>query len=140
VAEAKKKRRVVKKSETVRERASKSAEAKPKPRHLHRTVHRASGPLKSAAKAIGKALRPLSFLLVPFKTRPARFVGRILAKVLLLNYVKNSWQELRLVEWINRRDTLKLTGAVFVFAIAFGLTVALLDYGLDKVFKALILN
>jgi preprotein translocase SecE subunit len=140
VAEAKKKRRVVKKSETVRERASKAAEAKPKQQHVRRTVHQANRPIKAAGRAIAKAARPFAFLLKPFKTRPARFVGRILAKILLLGYISKSWGELRQVEWPKRRDILKLTGAVFVFAIAFGLLVAVLDYGLDKVFKALILK
>jgi preprotein translocase SecE subunit len=79
-------------------------------------------------------------LLAPFKTRPARFVGRVLAKILFLNYIRNSWRELRQVSWPKRRETIKLTAAVFVFATAFALLIAVVDYGLDKVFKLLLLE
>ena len=134
------KRRVVKKSETVREKASKAAETKPKRHRVRKAVSQTNRPIKALWRAVKKLLKPFSPLLIPFKTRPARFVGRILAKILLINYIYNSWLELRKVEWINRRSTLKLTGAVFVFAITFSLLIAIVDYGLDKVFKALILN
>ena len=138
MAEAKKKRRVVKKSETVREKREKANELKPKQRRVRHTVGKAGKPVKAVGRGVAKAARPLNPLLKPFRTRPARFVGRILAKVLFINYIRASWQELRLVEWPNRRETTKLTLAVFVFAISFALLIAVLDFGLDKVFKQLL--
>lgn len=139
MAEAKpKKKRQIKKSETIRQQAVKAGEAKPKPRRIRRTVKKAGTPVKAAGRGVTKVARPFSFLLWPFRTRPARFIGRILSKVLLFRYFASSWQELRLVVWPDRRTTLKLTLAVFIFAISFSLIVAVADYGLDKLFKQLL--
>jgi preprotein translocase subunit SecE len=69
-----------------------------------------------------------------------RFIGRILYKIFLIGYFKNSWKELRQVTWPGRKETWKLTFAVFMFAIVFGTIIALVDYGLDKVFRHLILK
>ena len=139
MAEAKKKRRVVKKSETVRDRAAKAQVQAPKKRRIHRkAANAASKPVRAAGRGIGKVAKPFSFLLWPFKTRPARSVGRVLASVLLFRYFRESWKELRKVTWPTRRETYKLTLAVFVFAVSFGLLIAVVDYGLDKVFKQLL--
>ena len=140
MAEQKRKKRVIKKAETVREKASKAADAKPKPRRIHKTFHKVKSPIGKFFKLIAKLLRPFRFLLWPFKTRPARFIGRILGKILLINYIRASWKELKLVEWPDRRSVMKLTGAVFVFAIVFAVLISVIDYGLDKLFKSLILN
>lgn len=86
-----------------------------------------------------KALRPLGFILRPFKLKPVRFVGRMLSKVLLLGYFKASWQELRQVSWPDRKETTKLTFAVFIFAVGFGLLIAATDYGITKIFEEVIL-
>jgi hypothetical protein len=51
----------------------------------------------------------------------------------------SAWKELRQVTWPGRKETRQLTLAVFVFATVFGLMVTLTDYGLDKVFKKVIL-
>ena len=68
--------------------------------------------------------------------RPFRFIGRLLVP----RYLRNSWRELRLVVWPTRRQTLQLTSAVVMFAIVFGAVVAAFDYGLDKLFKEVILR
>ena len=142
MAEEKKKRRIVKKTkpETVRERAAKASEAEVKPRRIRNTASKANKPLKAIGRGAALGARPFSFLLAPFRTRPARFVGRLLTKIFFLKYIRNSWRELRQVSWPNRHDTIKLTLAVFVFATAFALLVAVVDYGLDKVFKLLLLE
>lgn len=133
------KKRQLKKAETVRQRAEKAGVEK-KPRRVTRAGKAAAKPVKKLGSFIVRLLRPFRFLLWPFKTRPARFVGRILKKVLLLNYFRESWRELRMVTWPNRRQTIKLTFAVFVFAIFFSVMIGLVDYGLDKLFKQLILK
>lgn len=139
MADAKKKRRVVKKApETVRQKREKAADVKPKQRRVRQTASKAGTPLKAIGRAIRKVFRPFSFLLKPFRTRPARFAGRILAKILLVNYIRNSWKELRLVEWPDRRSTFKLTVAVFIFAIVLSSLVAVLDFGLDKLFRQIL--
>lgn len=141
MAEAsKKKRRIIKKAETVRERAAKAAETTPKPRRIKRTASTAAKPVRLAGQGIKKAASPFAFLLRPFRTRPMRAIGRFLAKVLLLAYIRNSWREVRQVTWPSAKETAKLTLAVFAFAIAFALIIAVVDYGLDKVFKELLLK
>lgn len=87
-----------------------------------------------------RIFRPFRFVLKPFKTRPARFIGRLLSKILLLNYFKTSWHELRHVTWPGRKETLQLTFAVFAFAIGFGLLIAVVDYGLSKLFQEVLLR
>ncbi len=142
MAEAKepaKKKRQVKKPETVRERAEK-ANVERKPRRIKRAGKSAAKPLKASGRFIAKIVRPFRFLLWPFKTRPMRFIGRILKKVLLLNYFRESWREVKLVTWPDRKQTTKLTIAVFAFAIFFSVLVGVVDYGLDKIFKQLILK
>jgi preprotein translocase subunit SecE len=70
-------------------------------------------------------------------------VGRALKKVLgwlVPRYFVNSWREVRQVTWPTRRETWRLTAAVFVFAIIFGALVAVVDKGLDEIFKKVILK
>lgn len=137
---AKKKRRVVKKSETVREQADKAIAKAGQPskrRHIRRT---ASGPFRALFRLIATIFRPFRFVLIPFKTRPVRFIGRLLASILLLKALRNAWRELRQVEWPGAKETTKLTTAVFIFAIIFGIIIALTDYGLDKVFRKVLIK
>jgi len=138
---AEKKRRVVKKpTESVREKATK-AQDKPVKRRLHRTAATAaSKPVRAAGRGVKKAAKPFAFAVKPFRTRPARFIGRVMTSILFLRYFRESWKELRNVTWPNRRETLKLTLAVFVFAIGFGLIISVVDFGLDKLFKELLLK
>ncbi|MEI6480759.1 MAG: preprotein translocase subunit SecE [Candidatus Saccharibacteria bacterium] len=128
------------KLETVRERTEQTNNAKPKSRIVARSARAASTPFRFFGRLIARIARPFRFLLRPFKTRPVRFVGRVLSRVLLLRYFRDSWKELRLVTWPDRKETRQLTLAVFAFAIVFGLMVTVTDYGLDKVFKKLILK
>jgi len=52
----------------------------------------------------------------------------------------NAWREVRQVTWPSRRETWRLTGAVFIFAIVFGALVYGVDTGLDALFKKVILK
>ena len=127
------------KLETVRERSENTPVSKSRVRKAATTAKKASGPLRTVGRVISKLAHPFRFLLAPFRTKPARFVGRILNKVLLINYFISAWKELRQVTWPGRKETRQLTLAVFIFATVFGLMVTLTDYGLDKVFKKVIL-
>ena len=71
-----------------------------------------------------------------------RFMRPILSPLrwLVPAYFINSWREVRQVTWPNRRETWRLTLAVFIFAIIFGSLVASVDKGLDILFKKLIFN
>jgi preprotein translocase SecE subunit len=59
---------------------------------------------------------------------------------LMPKYFINSWREVREVTWPTRKETWRLTLAVFVFAIVFGALVAGVDKGLDVLFKKLVLR
>lgn len=81
-----------------------------------------------------------------FNNRFGRFLRlgfRSLLKVLSLiapKYFVNSWREVRKVIWPTRRETWRLTLAVFVFSVIFGALVASLDKGLDEIFKKVVLK
>ncbi len=75
---------------------------------------------KLGASGVGRLLRPLRFLV------PTYFI--------------NAWREVRQVTWPSRRETWRLTLAVFIFAIVFGSLVAGVDKGLDEIFKKVILK
>lgn len=59
---------------------------------------------------------------------------------LMPTYFINSWREVRQVSWPNRRETWRLTLAVFIFAVVFGSLVAGVDKVLDLLFKKVILK
>jgi preprotein translocase SecE subunit len=122
---------------TVRERSQ--TVKKNSPQRVRKTAKKAAKPFQLVGSGLVIMFRPFRFVLQPFKTRPVRFVGRILAKVLLINYFLGSWEELRKVTWPNRKNTIRLTLAVFAFAIVFGIVIAVVDFGLDKLFRKILL-
>ncbi len=132
MAEEKKKRRTVKKTETVRQRASKAA-TPPKKRRLKQTASSIATPFR-AARQIGRREYHLPL--------PENRAGRILGKRVRLfpKFFGNAWRELRQVEWPGRKETTKLTFAVFIFALVFGAVIAVTDYGLDKLFRKVLLK
>ena len=141
MAEAKKnKRRIRSAPETLRERTEKTSKKPLKSRRLRKTVRTAGRPFAWLWQLVVKILRPFRFILRPFKTKPLRFIGRLLAAVLLLKYFRQSFSELKEVAWPDRKQTTQLTLAVFTFAIVFGLLVAITDFGLDKLFKKVLLK
>lgn len=55
-------------------------------------------------------------------------------------YVRDSWHELRQVEWPNRRATWSLTWAVLAFTVFFAVIVTLLDWLFQFIVKSVILR
>lgn len=133
---AKPKRRV-KNPETFRERAVKASEASGKPSKARR-LQQAGGKVASpVAGPVRRAWRKL------WSVQPFKFIARILhwiGLVLLPPYVRNSWKELRLVTWPKWKESRSLTFAVLIFAVVFGAAVAIVDYGLDKLFRHILLK
>lgn len=127
-----KKKRVLRKAETVRERSVKPAKAI-KPRRIKLAGKKLRRPFAAAAK-IGKKEYYLPL--------PKNKIGNFLNKKrnLIPGFFKASYAELKLVSWPNAKTTINLSVAVFLFAFFFGLVVALADYGLDKLFKQLIIK
>ena len=81
-------------------------------------------------KQIGHGLRWF------FRLRVVRFIGRLLG----FTYIRDSWRELRKVTWPSFRESLRLTAAVIVFSVIFGAIIAVVDFGLDKVFRQILLK
>ena len=81
-------------------------------------------------KQIGHALRWF------FKLRVIHFIGKIIG----FKYIRDSFSQLRTVTWPTFKESMRLTSAVVGFAIVFGLFVAFIDFGLDKIFKDILLK
>jgi len=123
-------KRQVKNPETFRERAVKANEAPDKPSKANRVKSGVGKPLGKIFRPVGRALAKL-VKIQPFKT---------IALVVAPPYVRNSWAELKLVTWPTRHQSFRLTFAVLVFAVIFGITIAGVDFVLDKVFREIILD
>ncbi len=125
----KKVKRPLRKAETMRDKSTKQAKARPSGARIRRTATAASKPIK----AVGRTAKKEYHFVTPrqkgvggFLTRSRRFTP---------GYVRSSYKELRMVTWPTRGETWRLVTAVFVFSIAFGLVIAIVDYGLEKLFK-----
>lgn len=130
---AEKKKRVVKKAESVRDRAKK-ADIPKKPGKAKRVVSAAGKPIKSASQVGRKEYHLIKL--------PENKLGKFLSKRVhfMPSYLRNAWNEIKQVEWPNARETTKLTAAVLTFAIIFGAIVYVLDFGLNKLFREILLG
>lgn len=81
-------------------------------------------------KQIGHALRWF------FTSKPMRFITKWTG----IRYIIDSWSELRGVTWPSFKQSVRLTGAVIVFSLVFGLIIAVVDFFLDKLFKQILLK
>jgi preprotein translocase SecE subunit len=126
-------KRKLRNPESFREKALKASAEKPENRIFKRIKMVSAYPFKLAGRGI-KAFFGLK-LFKPFR-KPARIVG----KILFPSYFRKSFEELKLVTWPTFTQSRQLTFAVLVFAVVFGLSIAGLDWGLDKVFRNLLLK
>ena len=125
----------IRKVETVRERVEK-AETKPTRRRPVRATGRVvAKPFKAAARVGRKEYYPIK------QSERNRFIHFMTKRrSWVLRYFKDAWKEMKQVVWPTRRQTWALTFAVYIFAIVFGTIVALTDFGLEKVFKRILLK
>ena len=116
---------------SLRERNLKAAEAKDKPRRIRKAA-------STAVKPVGKvgSLLTTEFHVVQPKENAGFFTKSRRATP---SYFAKSLAELKNVTWPGRKKTWELVFAVFVFAGTIGIFIALLDYGLEKLFKQIIL-
>ncbi len=111
---------------TVREQGEKARDKSNRTGVMAMTGHYISMPFR----LIGRLFRPLG------KFKLVRGIGYIFAPP----YVRNAFKELRLVTWPNGKQSRQLTFAVIVFSVIFGLIAAITDYGLDHLFRSVILK
>jgi preprotein translocase SecE subunit len=131
-AEKRQKRRLKAPAETVREKQT-SAQTK---------ATKSKGRVARAFRPLGWPFRKVAGLKIWQSKfwRPFRFVGKWIGLILVPPYVRNSFRELKKVTWPNWRETWRLTFAVLIFSIVFGAVIAGIDYGLDKLFKEVLLK
>ena len=131
MAESKKAR--IRKPQTVRERVENVQNKEEKPRRIRKSAEKVARQFKAAA-TVG---RKEYYLSLP-DSRVFRFLNK--RRSFIPRFFREAWAELKQVSWPNRKETFKLTTAVFIFAIAFGLIIAITDYGLDKLFRKVLLQ
>ena len=112
--------------ETVRERAGKQTLPKQSRSRLRNKIHR---PLSVLRRVGTKEFNPVKL--------PQNRTGRVLGKRfnLVPNFIVNSWKELKQVNWPTRKDAIKLTLAVIIFAVAFAIFVQLFGILFEKLFR-----
>lgn len=131
----KKKRRVVKKSETVREKTErKVSESNKKPR----TIAKAKSKVGETKSKLGSTGRKEYYLPFPSNSKFGKWLNK--PRSIVPGFIRNSWQELKGVTWPNRSETFSLSVAVLLFAIFFGGLIAGIDYVLDNVIRRVILG
>lgn len=98
---------------------------------------------------LSKVFRPLGW---PFRKiyglsvwqskwwKPFKATGHVTGLILWPRYFRNSFKELKRVTWPSWSKTWRLTFDVLVFSIALTLLVAAIDYGLNKLFREVLLK
>jgi len=122
------------KKATIRDKVENKSNEKPsKARKLKETASQVKKPINSVKTAANK-----EFYLPMPDNKAGRFLNK--KRGIVPKYFKEAWRELRQVDWPGRRETSKLTAAVLIFALVFGVIIAIVDFGLDKIFKQLLLK
>jgi len=129
-----KKKRIRKPKESLRERNTKAAESKGK----EKRVRKAANATASTTKKVGSVLTA-GYHLTERKENNDDHGFFSKSRSLAPRYVRNSWQEIKKVTWPGFKTTWKLVFAVFVFALVVGGFIAALDWGLEKLFREVIL-
>lgn len=117
------------KGETVKQKSQRLSARKPKTRRLKNATSAAATPLKSAFSK--------HYFLYNSKGKYGKFLNK--PRRFTPKYFRESWAEIKLVTWPNRKETIKLTMAVVIFALIFGAFVGAIDYVFEKLFREVIL-
>lgn len=125
-------KRRIKASRSVRDQAVIDKSITRGPTRVRRTASAVFSPIKAMHRTGKKEY----YLPMP-DSRLGRFLNK--KRHIIPSYFRNSFKELRDVKWTSRKETVNLTMAVFIFAVVFGIIIALTDYGLDKLFKKILL-
>lgn len=119
------------KKTSMRESAAKSRASAAKPKRIRKAAKAATQPVGKTGKALTKQFHLIGDGKSGFFTKSRSFTPK---------YFRESWKELKNVTWPGRLETWRLVSAVFVFAVALGVFIAVLDYGLEKLLREVILQ
>ena len=128
MAEEKSRKRLIK-SESMRDKSDKAVSRSAKPRRLKSTARAIGRPIVAARQNAKKeyyVVQPRESGFTGFLTKKRRWTP---------GYFRSSFKEVRQVTWPTRKETWKLVVSVFLFSLIFGMVIAIVDYGLDKLFK-----
>ena len=122
------------KVESVRERADKHLAKSSKQPRTKKATTAAARPAKGLKTLLTKEFHPVKL--------PNNKTGQFLTKrrSAAPSYFANSLRELKLVSWPTRRQALSLSLSVIIFSVSIAVFVQLLDFGLGKLFKEVILK
>jgi preprotein translocase SecE subunit len=133
MAETNKSPRVLKTAPTIRERAAEAQEKIDNPK-VGRVKAVLSSPVR-LAKSVKIPSSPITRVLGKVLGALGKVIGWLVPR-----YFINSWREMKQVTWPDRKETKRLTLAVFMFAVVFGAVAAIVDKGLDEIFKKTVLK
>lgn len=123
----------IKPAKTMRQASAKSRANAAKPKRVRKAADAATKPVH----AIRKALTTQYHLNERTEKHEENFFTK--SRTFTPSYFKKAWGELRQVTWPGGKETWRLVFAVFVFAIVMGAMIAILDYGLEKILREVIL-
>jgi preprotein translocase SecE subunit len=126
---SKKSSKILKPSSSMRDSAAKSRAKADKPKR----VRKAASASKKSVSKLGNALTKEFHVIEP----KGGFFSK--SRKITPGYFRSAWAELRQVTWPGRKETWRLVFAVFIFAIIMGTLIAVLDYGLEKLLREVIL-
>ena len=133
-SKTKKPKRRLKAAPSLREQATKQEAKKAKPSKLKKFFgSKLFTPFREVGIVFQLVWRSKVFV-------PIRFIVRIIGKIIAPPYIRNSFKELKHVSWPGFVLSWKLTFAVIVFAICFGLLIAGLDFVFEKLFREVLLG
>lgn len=127
-------KRRLKSAPSLREQASKTASKAKKPSKVKKFFE---SKLFTPFREIGAVFKLI------WRSRvftPVRVVFRFLGCILAPAYIRNSVKEMKNVTWPGFSLSWKLTIAVLIFAISFGLLIAGLDFVFEKLFREVLLG
>lgn len=99
-------------------------------------------PKKSLSKATAKTKKFLKKEVDLPLSQPKGRVGKFFAKkrrIRAPKYFRDSWKEVRKVNWPKRKEAIKLTLAVITFTLIFALFTSLIDYGFSQLVERIFL-
>jgi preprotein translocase SecE subunit len=129
MAEDMKAKKGLRKVESMRDKSAKGETAGTKSRRLKGAVKQSARPFKAASRVAKKEY----FIVQPRQTGTKSFLTR--SRRWTPGYFRSAYGELKQVTWPSRKESWKLVSAVFIFSIAFGLVITIVDYGLEKLFR-----
>ncbi len=129
--EKSKKNNVTKAKSTMRENAAKLRKEANRPKRVRKAAANATKPVSAFVNLINREFHIIK------RKGDGDFFSK--SRKLTPRYFREAFKELRLVTWPDRSETWRLVFAVFIFSIITGTLIVILDYGLEKVLRRIIL-